>query len=173
MWIGEQKSKEKIRLNVVMRQVNIDYLFTSLSKFAQGQMHSSINSNQVPGQDRLLSQAVALSKVVFSILSVSCQMLQISMWLRVTYPLNRELQYENIYTDTYTQKLRPGGKANTRNYPGMWLLYSDSTRRGACANVAETSWRMANSGISGLWSWKFRPNNVTFLTIMSIFRLRS
>ena len=45
-----------------------------------------------------------------------------------------------IYYALHSLKHRPGG-SNSRNDPGMWLWYSDSTRR------------VANSGIRALWSW--------------------
>ena len=43
-------------------------------------------------------------------------------------------------------KHRPGG-SNSRNDPGVWLWYSDSTRRAEHAHTGETSQRVANSGV--------------------------
>ena len=54
----------------------------------------------------------------------------------------------------HSLKHRPGG-SNSRNDPGVWLVYSDSTRRAEHAHICETSQRVANSGIRALWSWKF------------------
>ena len=66
--------------------------------------------------------------------------------------------------------LRPG-RSNSRNDPGVWLVYYDSTRRAEHAHIGATSQRVANSGVRALWSWKFWPKISMFSAIMSIFSL--
>ena len=46
-------------------------------------------------------------------------------------------------------------ETSSRNDPGVWLAYSDSTRRAEHAHICETSERVANSEIRALWSLKF------------------
>ena len=47
--------------------------------------------------------------------------------------------------------------SNSRNDPGVLLVYSNSTCRAEHAHICETSQRVANSGVRVLWSWKFWP----------------
>ena len=61
------------------------------------------------------------------------------------------LSYSTKLIDVHSQKLRPGG-SNSRNDPGVWLSYSDSTRRAEHAHIGGTSQRVANSGVRALWS---------------------
>ena len=65
-------------------------------------------------------------------------------------------------------KLRSEG-SYSRNDPGVWLVYSDSTRRGAYAQINVISQRVANSGIRALWIWKFWPKISTFSAMGPIF----
>ena len=52
--------------------------------------------------------------------------------------------------------------SNSRNDPGVWLWYSDSTRRAEHAHIGGTSQRVANSGVRALWSWKFWKKKCVF-----------
>ena len=56
-----------------------------------------------------------------------------------------------IYYALHSLKHRPGG-SNSRNDPGMWLWYSDSTRWAEHAHIGGTSHRVAKSGIRAPWS---------------------
>ena len=66
----------------------------------------------------------------------------------------------------HTLKIRPGG-SKSRIDPGLWLVYSESTRQAEHVHICGTSQRVANSKIE--WSWKFWPNNDAFSARMSIF----
>ena len=58
---------------------------------------------------------------------------------------------------THPETSSRGDGSNSRNYPGMWLAYSDSTWRVEHAHICETSQRVANSEIKAFRSWKFWP----------------
>ena len=55
----------------------------------------------------------------------------------------------SFFTAQHTLKLRPGG-SNSRNDPGVLLVYLDSTHRAENAHIFETSQRVANSGVRAL-----------------------
>ena len=55
-----------------------------------------------------------------------------------------------------------GVKSNSRNDPGVRIVYFESTRRGALALIRETSQRVGNSRIRALCGWKFRPKMSLF-----------
>ena len=73
---------------------------------------------------------------------------------------DNSLVFRIVYL-THSLKLRPGG-ANSRNEPGVWLWYSDSTRRAKHAHIEETSQGVAESEIRVLWSWTFWRKISTF-----------
>ena len=60
-------------------------------------------------------------------------------------------------------KFRPG-PPYSRNDPGVWKVYSHSTRRAEHAHMCETYQRVTNSEIKALWSCKLWPKNDTFFS---------
>ena len=65
-----------------------------------------------------------------------------------------------IYKYTHPQTSSRG--SNSRNDPGVWLVYSDSTRQAEHAYICEIFQQVANSEIRALRSCKYRPRVTLF-----------
>ena len=76
---------------------------------------------------------------------------------------NNENLYKLRYQYIFALPETPSRGSNYRNDPGVWLWYSDSTRRAEHAHIGGTSQRVANSGVRALWSWKIWKKKLCFL----------
>ena len=90
----------------------------------------------------------------------SCELLLIFLHEHKQFVANT-LKFVQISCNTPPETPSRGPLPHSRNDPGMWLVFSDSTRRAAHAYIRETSQRVAEFFMA-LWSWKFWPKNDTF-----------
>ena len=83
----------------------------------------------------------------------------VEMWILPTWMDVFKISY---YAFLYliTPPETPSKAPHSRNDPGMWQEFSDSTRRAAHAHIRQTSQRVAD--FRALWSWKLWPKNDTF-----------